>query len=492
MSSNARKLAAIAALVGGLSALAVACGADSGTNGEDADGGGAGGDAAGNVNGSDGGGGTNDATVANDASNVADGTTSDGSQQNADGSNGSDATSASDGGADDAASDSGGTDANDGGTTGGGDDAGQDSGMDQGQDAGQDAGQGGGQDAGQDAGPPGYMYIGRFDTNDVVGPRMAWPGTAVVAQFDGTAASVKLTQTDGFSGGPSYFNVIVDGVVGTPFSVTGTSQTYSLVTGLAAGTHTVEIEKRTEANLGTVRFEGMTFSGGAGLLAPPAHASRRIEFLSDSTIDGFGVEGDRNVTCINTAPPQYDNERKSMSFFTASGLNAEMVLNAYSGKGIQLNEDPMDTDYFPVIYPRTLPEMMGSSWNFSVNVPDAMVVSLGGADLDGLNTAPAGFQTAYDNFVSTIRSHYPNAYLWLTVWSQIKDDVTTTRTAMKNVLNAIVTARAGAGDNKIFMYVFPEANVDTDETGCFYHANAAHHQAMANLMITEIKSKTGW
>lgn len=354
-------------------------------------------------------------------------------------------------------------------------------------DAGSDSGGGA-----VDAGPPGYQYVGRFDTSDAAGPRMAWPGTRIVARFDGTDVSVKLSQVNGFGGGPSWFNVIVDGVVQTPFSATGASVTYPLAAGLGAGVHTIELEKRTEANLGTVRFEGMTFAGGAGLLAPPPAATRTIEFLSDSTIDGFGVEGDRNVTCVGNAPPQYNNARKSMSFLAAAGLNADMVLSAYSGKGIQVNQSAGDKDTFPIIFPRTLPEANGSVWNFANITPDAVVISLGGTDMDNLAVAPAGFQTAFNNFVGTVRGKYPNAYVWLLLWSQIKNDNVAERTAMKGVLDAIVAGRKAGGDDKIYDYVFPQADVNNDETGCFYHANATHHQNMANLMITEIKARTGW
>ncbi len=273
-------------------------------------------------------------------------------------------------------------------------------------DAGTDSG-------GVDAGPPGCLYVGRFDVTDPLGARMAWPGTRIVARFDGTDASVTLSEADGFAGGPSWFNIILDGVPQTPFSVSGASAVYPLAAGLGAGVHTVEIEKRNEANRGTVRFEGMTFTGGAGLLPPPPPAARRIEFLTDSTIDGFGVEGDRNVTCMGGAPTQFDNARKSMSFLTAAGLSADMILTGYSAKGIQKNGNVGDLDTFPIIFPRSLPEKNPSIWDFAKITPDAVVMSLGGTDMDNLSAAPAGFENAYAAFVATVRSKYPNAYIWL-------------------------------------------------------------------------------
>jgi lysophospholipase L1-like esterase len=301
---------------------------------------------------------------------------------------------------------------------------------------------------------------------------------------------VTLTQTNGFSGGPTYFNVIVDGAQTSTISVSGT-QTIAVASGLAAGTHTVELEKRTEAPFGTVRFEGFTFAGGAGLLAPPPRLTRRIEYLGDSTIDGYGVEGDRNVTCTgNAAPPEYNNVRKSVASLTAQAVGAELHLAAYSGKGIARNEDGQTADTFGVVYARTLPDVAGA-WNFASYVPDVVVVSLGGADYSGDpgGTFPANFTTAYAQLVADIRARYgAGPQVILTVWSQHKA-YNNVRQTIGAAIDAVIAGRP-AGE-KTSKYVFPEAP-PADETGCQYHANEAHHLAMAALLTAEIKAKTGW
>ena len=348
---------------------------------------------------------------------------------------------------------------------------------------------------GMDAGgvaTPAVVYGGRFDQTDPAGPQMAWPGTRIVARFDGTGVSVQLSQSNGFSGGPSWFDVLIDGSPGTAFNVSGAGQKISLASGLSAGTHVIELEKRTEANLGSVRFEGFTFTGGTGLLLPPPPATHRIEFLSDSTIDGFGVLGNIATTCPMGDPPQFNDSRSSTALFTASALGADMVLSAYSGKGLTVNEDPADSLHFQDLYPRAIPDVPTSVWAFATEIPDAVVFSLGGVDMDGRSTAPAGFQQAYNGLVGTVRGHYPHAAIWLTVWAQLKNDTLPTRTAMTNTLQAIVNARTAAGDSKIFLYSFPESNESTDETGCEYHANVSLSQAMGKLMASEIKTRLGW
>jgi hypothetical protein len=340
---------------------------------------------------------------------------------------------------------------------------------------------------GGDAGPPAVRFVGRWDTNDPVGPRAAWPGTKAVARFDGTGATVVLSQSDGFSGGPSYFNVVVDGVVSAmPLVVMGFGGTYTLAQNLAPGVHSLELEKRTEANLGTVRFEGFSFSGGSGLLSPPPSRPRTIEFMSNSAIDGYGILGDRTL-CAATDPPATNDSRQSFGFATAEGVGTDMMLSAYSGKGILVNEDPTDTDYYPIIWPRTLPEQSWSTWGFST-IPDAVVMVLGGVDMEALAAAPPGFQAAYDAFITTVRTHYPDAFIWLLLWSQYKG---AERSAMDGVLSSIVASHKNAGDARIFEYVLPESST-ADDSGCEGHANASHEQAMASLMVGEIRARTGW
>ena len=345
-----------------------------------------------------------------------------------------------------------------------------------------------------EAAAPAVQYIGRFDETDPAGFRMAWPGSTVVARFDGTGVTVRLSQTfDGNSAGPSWFNVIIDDQVKTPFSVAGLAEDHVLAAGLAPGPHKVEIEKRTEANHGTVRFEGFTFGGGTGLLAPPARRPHRIELISESTIDGFGVEGDNTTTCIGTAPAQFDNVRKSLAMYTGAGVSAEVHLTAYSGKGISMNADPGDTVTMPTLFDRALPDPGGgTAWTHASWVPDAIVISLGGVDYDqGVSGAPADFQTKYAAFVAKLRTVYGNApQIFLTVWSQIKNNGANDeiRTPIEAALDGVVATRIGLGDTKVTRYSFPEAS-QAVETGCYSHANDAHHQAMAALLVTQLKAK---
>ena len=300
-------------------------------------------------------------------------------------------------------------------------------------------------------------------------------------------------------------NVVVDGVVKAPINVTGASQQFTLASSLAAGDHVVELQKRTEANVGTVTFEGFTFDAGGQLLPPPPRATRRIEFLADSTIDGYGVDGtvDDIATCdkdglggapvhrqlrfqLADAPVQYNDPRKSATFLTAEALSAEHHLIAYSGKGVARNEDGTTTELFGAVYPRTLPGTTTSAWTFASFTPDVVVVSLGGSDFAG-GSEPANFQTAFGQLRTDVRAKYgATTKIMFLVWSQLKE-YNGVRQAVNAAIDAII-----AGDANSWRFTLPEATYPTDETGCHEHANAAHHQAMSTLLVAELKSKMGW
>lgn len=347
-------------------------------------------------------------------------------------------------------------------------------------------------DGSPEAEAPGVRLIGRFDLTNANAPKTSWPGARIIVRFNGTGVKATLTHADGPEGGTTWMNVVVDGVVKTPINVTGASQQFTLATGLAAGDHVVELQKRTEANVGTLTFEGFAFDAGGQLLPPPPRFTRRIEFLADSTIDGYGVDGtvDDVATCdkngLGGAPVEYNDARKSATFITAEALSAEHHLIAYSGKGVARNEDGTTTELFGAVYPRTLPALNTSAWTFASFTPDVVVVSLGGSDFAG-GSAPSNFQTAFGQLRTDIRAKYgANTKIMFLVWSQLKE-YNGVRQAVNAAIDAII-----AGDANSWRFTLPEATYPTDETGCHEHANAAHHQAMAALMVTELKSKMGW
>jgi hypothetical protein len=336
-------------------------------------------------------------------------------------------------------------------------------------------------------GEPAVQLVGRFDLSTPTAPKAAWPGVRIVARFDGTAVSAKV----GSAVGRTWINIVVDGNVTSKVELASGIQDVELATGLPAGVHVVEIEKRTEPNAGTLGFVGFMFPNGGKLLEPPARKSRRIEVLSDSTVDGYGIDGDVATTCGADYNPALDDVRKSTAVVLASKLDAEPHVIASSGKGIVQNEPGDDGEHFPVLYTRTLPDVPGSTWDFASWTPDVVVITLGGSDMIG-ETPAAGFGEAYDALVTSIRARHPAAHIYMTVWSQIKDlgPGQNLRTGLRTALEAVKAAHPG--DAKLHVFQWTEADYPIDETGCAEHANAAHAVETANEISTVIRSDLGW
>ncbi|MBX3192298.1 MAG: hypothetical protein KF819_35235 [Labilithrix sp.] len=347
---------------------------------------------------------------------------------------------------------------------------------------------------------PAVRFIGRFDTTDPAGPKVAWPGAQIVARFTGTEVKVTLAETaGGFPTDRSHWDVSIDGTIDpTPLALTLGQATYTLASGLGAGMHTVELYKRSEAKAGVTQFLGFEFPSGQ-LRPPPPARTRRIEFLGDSNANGYGIEG--VAPCDYTSATQ--NERKTFGALTAASLMADHHNLAYSGVGVSLNYVRTDPNVMEVVYDRALPDSAGNANDFTKFNPDVVWVTLGGNDWDGEDAAnptpPANFQAKYADLVTVLRARRPNAHIVCAVGASLNDfypqnmaNNYNAYTNAKNAITAVVNARVAGGDNKIYVYDYTPRAVPADRTGCHSHFNAAKHASLATETVAFIKSKTGW
>ena len=90
------------------------------------------------------------------------------------------------------------------------------------------------------------------------------------------------------SEGNNYYHWVVDSASGT-FECSQGLTTYPIVTGLAAGTHTFEIHKRTDTVRGNTTFNGFILDAGSELINPGTRPGKRIEFYGDSITTGMGL-----------------------------------------------------------------------------------------------------------------------------------------------------------------------------------------------------------
>jgi lysophospholipase L1-like esterase len=367
---------------------------------------------------------------------------------------------------------------------GGGDDAG---------DAGVDAGMP--MDAGHDAGPPAVRLVGRFDTSVAGKAVTQWPGGRILANFQGTDA--KVTFSDHTTVGEhGYWDVTVDGALSpTPIKMVEGVSTYTVASGLADATHTLELFRRTEPYVDSVTFMGFDFGAGA-LLPPDLAPDRRLEFLGDSASNGYGIDG-AGPNCGFTAAQENDHE--TYPWLTAKALMADHHNLSFQGRGVYWNYTRNDPTHFDTLYTRTLPLNPGSMWSYASYEPQVIWITLGGNDYDQPNAgdpAPpfASFKSSYDTLVTEVRNAHPGAIIVCSVAPSLNDGYPPGYKAYTNVstaLTQVVSARNAGGDANVYYFEFTRS-VSADLTACNYHPNPAKHAKMAVEATAFIKSKTGW
>ncbi len=347
-------------------------------------------------------------------------------------------------------------------------------------------------DAGADAGgavPPagvvaaGVRWFGRVDTANAAGPRFSWSGTGFVAQLSGTGLSADLSLTT--SNEPYLFKVVIDGAPQPAFMVApgATPATYQLATGLAAGTHTVELYRQTEGPEGDATLTGLTVEGGT-LMDPPAGPGRLIEVIGDSITCGYGTLGTVNDSDCYPTESSWD----AYGSVAARALGAEVSTIAASGRGVIRNYAVGDTaGTMPMLYPLTLANH-GTLWDFHVE-PQAVVINLGTNDISNNKGDPGqAFQETYLGLIQTVRANYPHAYIVCIIGPLLTG---TELQTIEGYIQGAVDAANVAGDLRVefFDQISPQP---TTAFACQYHPNVDEQTVMGNQLAAELKVKLGW
>lgn len=328
-----------------------------------------------------------------------------------------------------------------------------------------------------DAGPPAVRLVGRFDTTDPSAPQFAWSGSAMHARFTGTGLRVR------FDGAANQFAVVIDGAAPKTVKTTTGNNTYTLATGLSAGTHEVWLHRRTEAFFGEVRFRGFQFDGGE-LLPPPPTPSRRIEVIGDSITCGYGNEG-ADQYCDFSADTE--NHYATYAAIAARTLGADLHAIAWSGIGMYRNYGGETTGTMPERWGRTLPNRSTSTWDTSKFVPHAVVINLGTNDFAKGDPGSA-FVTAYTSFVRRVRKAYPDAWIFPAVGPMLSGGA---YNAARNHLNNVIATLSGEGDKKLSLLEFATQTA-ADGYGCDWHPSLATNEKMAKVLESALKARLGW
>lgn len=334
-------------------------------------------------------------------------------------------------------------------------------------------------------------YAGRIDCNNAAGPAFAWPGVSIRVRFKGDALDMRLR--DYGTGTPTttnYYNILVDGNL-TVLQVAPNQEVYELARNLAAGEHTVEIQKRIESNGGTGKGEllGLRVRQGTEFLPVIPHA-RKIEFIGDSITCGYGNE------LSTMMPDQFHYTTKNSNAWlaygavTAKNLDAEYMAVSYSGRGMYRNFGGSAGEPLPGLYLRTLPDDPASPmWNVSQYQAEIVVVNLGTNDFSPGGVDRAQYRAAYLAFLEKLRQYYPSAAIITAIGPMLSDFYPPGEMAWTNAqadIQQVVQQRKDAGDSKVYYLAFDTQSAPYGED---YHPTNATHAAMATKLTEFIKTQ---
>ena len=326
-----------------------------------------------------------------------------------------------------------------------------------------------------EADDPHIIYEGRFDFSDPKNPRFDWPGSSIHAVFEGSHISVRLND------GNNDYNIFIDGKLETILR-TDSSEVYNISDSLSPGKHRITITKRTEGIFGIATFGGFILSEGKTLHPLALRRNRRMEFIGDSFVAGFGSDG---------KSPDCEFSRETENNFIAYGPVLARKLKAYcniiavSGIGITRNYgDSTRTSSVAMPYHYNKTCFNDSlEWDFSKYQPDVVVIRLGRNDYWSKPFPKrADFRTAYLEFLKYVRSKYPKANIFALCGPIRKDPHCD---YIKSAVNEI-------NDKKIY-FVKLDVNLKRPgDFGCQYHPNKSGHEKIASFLEPIIREKTGW
>ena len=175
---------------------------------------------------------------------------------------------------------------------------------------------------------PMIQYVGRVSLKNPSIARFNYPGTQIIASFEGTSLKMIARPESG------YFMAQIDQA--EPFKVCFNAKKDSVVTlatALPNGKHTVKLMYIIEGLFRQPEFHGFVLDEGCSLVKSDALPERKIEFIGNSITCGYGVE---SITKEDPFEDETENHYMTYATLTAKALNAQHTAIARSGIGVSL------------------------------------------------------------------------------------------------------------------------------------------------------------
>jgi hypothetical protein len=326
---------------------------------------------------------------------------------------------------------------------------------------------------------PNIQYFGRWDFTNIQAPTHSWPGVYLYAEFTGKSIGVRLN--DNFC----YWNVFVDGVLVKVFKgTTDGVASYSLISALPDGHHTLLLHKRNETTWLKKTFYGLILDEGKSLLPPVGKPSRKIEFIGDSFTS---AEWNELQGAGGTDDAPYTNVYEGFGPIIGRHYGAQYHMTSISGWGLVLDWQGNVNHNLPDQFGKSHTYINKPNWEFEEWVPNIVVIGLGLNDFSGFGgwNGPISednrnlYKTRYHAFIAAIRQAYQGVSI-LAVAPHVD--------WLQKAISEVVDEEKADGNRDVFYTYYPSY------AGGYAHDHptvATHHQ-IAERLITAIDSFSAW
>ena len=330
-------------------------------------------------------------------------------------------------------------------------------------------------------------YVGRtlVQDGDV---SFDWSSTYAKITFQGEYLAVRASDTK-----KDYFNVWIDREMSADADkVLCISSADTLLTivssadfkkGKKQASHTVIIQKRTEADQGRTTFH--EFMTDKGLLQAPAVKERLIEFVGDSYTCGYGIE---NSISRNRYTPETQNTAKTYCALLARYFDADFITVSHSGQGISRNYDDRDKNarwYMPDRYTCTFDNARQPKWEPGDLKPDITMIYLGQNDFSTERQPMRDpFKNNYKRLIKEIKDYYGEDHPILCVATKVD----------KLLFDFVRECVEECGYRNVYYDgMFQAVHLDNDqELGADWHPNEKAHIKLTYALIPYFSTITGW
>jgi lysophospholipase L1-like esterase len=328
------------------------------------------------------------------------------------------------------------------------------------------------------------QYVGRMVTTNPDSYRFSYPGTTVMAAFEGT--QIKMMAKPG----SGYFMVIVDQA--EPFKVAFRGERDSVVTlatALAPGRHTVTVMYTIEGYQFKPEFRGFILSNEGRLLSLPPLPDRRIEFIGNSITCGYGNESTNPADHFEF---ETENHYFGYAQLTARNLGAIAQIVARSGIGAYRNYGEAKTGSpkynMPAQYEYTLYNDQSERWDFSRYVPQVVCINLGTNDLSTNNYDVNLLKQGYQKLLGQVRTNNPKAKIVFLCGSMLQGKELE---IARKIMDEVTEEAHRAGDAEVYRFDFTPQTGEL-KYGADWHPSIWQHEKMAGELTAYLRKLMQW